>query len=126
MNIAAPAKAAIQADWPNAIYRTLKAHGVAQISYVPDAGHSRLIELSHAEIRRQVLTRGVRLNDLLGKRFRVGEVEAVGAEWCEPCNHIEKLTYDGVTLTNLHNYRAQSGLATITGSPGSNPANASL
>src|SRR5687767_1826469 len=46
------------------------------------------IELSHAEIRRQVLTTGVRLNDLLGKRFRVGGVEAVGAEWCEPCAHI--------------------------------------
>ena len=28
---------------------------------------------SHAEIRRQVLTTGIRLNDLLGKRFRVGE-----------------------------------------------------
>jgi sulfopyruvate decarboxylase alpha subunit len=58
MNIAAPAKAAIQADWPNAIYHTLKAHGVAQISYVPDAGHSRLIELSHADpaIQTTVLT----------------------------------------------------------------------
>jgi sulfopyruvate decarboxylase alpha subunit len=58
MNIAAPAKAAVQADWPNAIYRTLKAHGVAQISYVPDAGHSRLIELSHADlaIKTTVLT----------------------------------------------------------------------
>ena len=49
MNIAAPAKAAVATDWPNAIYRTLKAHDVAQISYVPDAGHSRLIELSHAD-----------------------------------------------------------------------------
>ena len=49
MNIAAPAPAAVQTDWPNAIYRTLKAHNVAQISYVPDAGHSRLIELSHAD-----------------------------------------------------------------------------
>ena len=60
------------------------------------------IELSHAEIRRQVLTRGVRLNDLLGKRFRVGEVEAVGAEWCEPCNHIEQLTYAGVLKGMVH------------------------
>ena len=31
------------------------------------------IPLSHAEIRRQVLTTGVRLNDLLNKRFRVGQ-----------------------------------------------------
>jgi MOSC domain-containing protein YiiM len=60
------------------------------------------IELSHAEIRRQFLTRGVRLNDLLGKRFRVGEVEAVGAEWCEPCAHIESLTYDGVLRGMVH------------------------
>ena len=58
MNIAAPTKAAVQTDWPNAIYRTLKAHHVAQISYVPDAGHSRLIELSHADpaIQTTVLT----------------------------------------------------------------------
>jgi len=32
-------------DWPNAIYRVLKQHDVRQMSYVPDAGHSRLIEL---------------------------------------------------------------------------------
>lgn len=58
MNIAAPATAAVQTDWPNAIYRTLKAHNVAQVSYVPDAGHSRLIELSHADpaIHATVLT----------------------------------------------------------------------
>ena len=60
------------------------------------------IELTHAEIRRQVLTRGVSLNDLLGKRFRVGGVEAVGVEWCEPCNHIEKLTYPGVLKGMVH------------------------
>jgi MOSC domain-containing protein YiiM len=60
------------------------------------------IELSHAEIRRQVLTSGIRLNDLLGKRFRVGEVEAVGVEWCEPCKHIESLTYPGVLKGMVH------------------------
>ena len=60
------------------------------------------IELSHAEIRRQVLTSGVRLNDLLGKRFRVGGVEAVGVEWCEPCQHLESLTYPGVLKGMVH------------------------
>ncbi|KWV52913.1 phosphonopyruvate decarboxylase [Bradyrhizobium macuxiense] len=45
-------------DWPVAIYRTLKDFGVAQLSYVPDAGHSRLIKLSHADasIKTTVLT----------------------------------------------------------------------
>lgn len=59
MNIAAlPDDITSSPDWPGAIYRTLKDHGVAQISYVPDAGHSRLIELSHADpaIKTTVLT----------------------------------------------------------------------
>jgi sulfopyruvate decarboxylase alpha subunit len=45
-------------DWPADIYRVLKSFGVAQISYVPDAGHSRLIEMSHADsaIKTTVLT----------------------------------------------------------------------
>jgi MOSC domain-containing protein YiiM len=60
------------------------------------------IPLTHAEIRRQVLTTGVRLNDLLNKRFRVGGVEAVGVEWCEPCNHIESLTHPGVLKGMVH------------------------
>lgn len=60
------------------------------------------IELSHAEVRRQILTSGVRLNDLLGKRFHVGDVEAVGVEWCEPCSHLQKLTYPGVLEGMVH------------------------
>ncbi len=45
-------------SWPVQIYKTLKALGVSQISYVPDAGHSRLIELSHGggAIQTTVLT----------------------------------------------------------------------
>lgn len=34
-------------DWPAAIYAELKAAGVSQISYVPDAGHARLIRMAH-------------------------------------------------------------------------------
>jgi MOSC domain-containing protein YiiM len=60
------------------------------------------IELTHEESRRQVLTRGVRLNDLVGKRFRVGEVELVGQEWCEPCAHLQALTRPGVLRGLVH------------------------
>jgi MOSC domain-containing protein YiiM len=60
------------------------------------------IELTHEESRRQVLTRGIRLNDLVGKRFRVGSVELVGAELCEPCAHLQRLTYDGVLRGLVH------------------------
>ncbi|HEY6240450.1 MAG TPA: thiamine pyrophosphate-binding protein [Burkholderiales bacterium] len=36
-------------DWPAAIYRALKSQRVRQVSYVPDAGHKRLIDLCHAD-----------------------------------------------------------------------------
>jgi MOSC domain-containing protein YiiM len=60
------------------------------------------IELSHAESRRQVLTRGIRLNDLVGRRFTVGEVECVGQELCEPCRHLQALTRPGVLRGLVH------------------------
>jgi MOSC domain-containing protein YiiM len=54
------------------------------------------IEISGAESRRNVLTRGIDLNALVGKRFRVGTVECEGVELCEPCKHLESLTQPGV------------------------------
>jgi MOSC domain-containing protein YiiM len=60
------------------------------------------IELAPGESRRQVTTRGISLNDLVGVRFRVGEVECVGTELCEPCNHLQKLTQPGVMRGLVH------------------------
>jgi MOSC domain-containing protein YiiM len=60
------------------------------------------IPLNHQESRRNLLTRGVRLNDLVGRRFRVGEVECLGIELCEPCNHLQSLTRPGVLKGLVH------------------------
>ncbi len=46
--------------------------------------------------RRNVVTRGVDLNALVGRRFRVGAVECLGRRLCEPCRHLEKLEGDGL------------------------------
>jgi MOSC domain-containing protein YiiM len=54
------------------------------------------IELAPNEIRRNLMTRGIALNDLLGRRIRVGEVEAVVTELCHPCSHLQQLTQPGV------------------------------
>jgi MOSC domain-containing protein YiiM len=48
--------------------------------------------LSPAEARRNVVTRGIDLNALVGRPFRVGEVECFGQRLCEPCAHLERLT----------------------------------
>ncbi len=60
------------------------------------------VELSAAASRRQVLTRGIRLNDLVGERFTVGGVECVGQELCEPCRHLQSLTEPEVLRGLVH------------------------
>lgn len=37
------------ADWRDDVFAALKAAEIAQVGYVPDAGHARLIELCHAD-----------------------------------------------------------------------------
>jgi MOSC domain-containing protein YiiM len=46
------------------------------------------IVLAPGETRRNVTTRGIRLNELVGRRFRVGDVECEGDRLCEPCQHL--------------------------------------
>jgi MOSC domain-containing protein YiiM len=58
--------------------------------------------LTGAQSRRQVVTRGVRLNDLVGRRFSVGEVECIGVELCEPCRHLQSLTRPGIIDELVH------------------------
>jgi MOSC domain-containing protein YiiM len=60
------------------------------------------LELSAAESRRNLATRGIDLNRLEGKRFRVGDVECEGIELCEPCNHLQGLTKRGVLRGLVH------------------------
>src|SRR5215213_659464 len=69
----------------------------ADITLIAEEGLAGLatdtgIALSAAESRRNLLTRGVDVNELVGRRFAVGEVECAGIELCEPCRHLEGLT----------------------------------
>jgi len=48
------------------------------------------------------VVRGVRLNDLIGKRFRVGGVECLGVKICEPCQHLQSLTRPGLIKDMIH------------------------
>jgi MOSC domain-containing protein YiiM/ADP-ribose pyrophosphatase YjhB (NUDIX family) len=50
------------------------------------------IALTPGETRRNVTTRGIRLNDLVGHRFWVGEALCQGTRLCEPCQYLTELT----------------------------------
>ena len=60
------------------------------------------VGLAPGATRRQLTVRGVRLNDLVGKRFKVGEVECVGVELCEPCLHLQEMTRPGLIKDLAH------------------------
>ena len=45
---------------------------------------------------------GTGLNDLVGKRFRVGTVGCYGVELCEPCLHLEEVTRPGIIKDLVH------------------------
>jgi MOSC domain-containing protein YiiM len=60
------------------------------------------VELSAGEARRNIVTRNVPLNHLVGREFTIGEVRIRGIRLCEPCDHLEKLTGKAVIKGLLH------------------------
>ncbi len=50
------------------------------------------VALAPAETRRNLVTRGIALNHLVGMDFQIGEVKAHGIRLCEPCEHLQRLT----------------------------------
>ena len=60
------------------------------------------VGLGPGETRRQITVRDVDVNGLVGKRFRVGEVECFGVELCEPCRHLEEMTRPGIIKELTH------------------------
>jgi MOSC domain-containing protein YiiM len=60
------------------------------------------IELGPGQARRNLVTRAVPLNHLVGKEFQIGEVILKGIRLCEPCGHLESLTANGVKDGLVH------------------------
>jgi len=60
------------------------------------------VEISWEEARRNVVTRGIGLNALVGRRFLIGEVECVGRRLAEPCSHLQRLAPPGILAGFVH------------------------
>ena len=60
------------------------------------------VDLPAGGTRRQLTVRGVSLNDLVGKHFRVGDVPCYGVELCEPCAHLQSMTRPGIMRELVH------------------------
>ena len=60
------------------------------------------IDISLGASRRNLVTRGVPLNHLVGQDFTVGEVRLRGLRLCEPCTHLAKLTQKEMLPALVH------------------------
>jgi MOSC domain-containing protein YiiM len=60
------------------------------------------IDVPCEEARRNVVARGISLNGLVGRRFRIGSVECVGRRLAEPCAHLERLARPGLLRPLVH------------------------
>ena len=62
------------------------------------------LNISYIDFRRNVITKGVRLNDLVGKKFKVGAVALAGIDLCRPCKHLsENLNQNNIIKEFLRN-----------------------
>lgn len=68
--------------------------------------------LAPGESRRNLVTRGIELNALVGKEFQIGPVRALGQRLCEPCVHLQRLTRPGVVADLVHRGGLRADLLT--------------
>ena len=60
------------------------------------------IALEPGESRRNLTTRGIDLNALVGRRFRIGQVECEGTRLCEPCLYVADLLAQPLLQHKVH------------------------
>ena len=49
------------------------------------------LDIPYINFRRNIITKGIKLNDLIGKKLKVGNVELEGIELCRPCRHLTEM-----------------------------------
>ena len=55
------------------------------------------LNIPYVEFRRNIVTKGIRLNELIGKKLKIGNVEVEAVDLCRPCRHLtEVLCQDNI------------------------------
>tara|TARA_B100000900_G_scaffold408160_1_gene421993 strand:- start:738 stop:1178 length:441 start_codon:yes stop_codon:yes gene_type:complete len=49
------------------------------------------LNIPYLNFRRNIVTKGIRLNFLIGKRLKIGNVEVEGIDLCRPCKHLTEV-----------------------------------
>jgi hypothetical protein len=76
--------------------------GVGYELTLVDAANLEELGIPWEKARRNVVTRGIDLNALVGRRFRIGAVECIARRLAEPCAHLEKVEGKGLMRPLVH------------------------
>ena len=49
------------------------------------------LNINYVDFRRNIITRGIQLNHLVGKKLKIGNVEVEGIDLCRPCKHLTEI-----------------------------------
>jgi len=49
------------------------------------------LNIDYIDFRRNIITKGIRLNGLIGKKFSIGETLVEGVDLCRPCRHLTEM-----------------------------------
>ena len=49
------------------------------------------LNIRYVDFRRNLITKGIRLNELVGKKLLIGKVEVEGLDLCRPCRHLTEI-----------------------------------
>ena len=49
------------------------------------------LNIPYIDFRRNIVTKGIELNDLVGKKMLVGNVKIEGIDLCRPCKHLSEV-----------------------------------
>ena len=55
------------------------------------------LDIPYINFRRNIVTKGIQLNELVGKKLKIGKVNLEGIDLCRPCKHLtEMLSQDNI------------------------------
>ena len=49
------------------------------------------LNIPYIDFRRNIITKEIKLNDLIGKKIQIGDVKVEGIDLCRPCKHLSEI-----------------------------------
>ena len=77
------------------------------IDYFNEKSKTKIADI---DFRRNIITKGINLNNLIGKEILIGEVRIKGQRLCDPCKYLQEKLQENNTFKNMTYLYKRGGL----------------